>query len=231
MEASTKRSTQLIANFVNGFADGWFMKVPECFKRELDIQLTPRVNPDIWGIYLIPAKKALSELSSQIADSALLLIKEIEDQSDRIVVWGNKKSLEPFDKLVLQAVDLIKKTKNEAVKASIARKVSQIWTQGIRYCFAKDYIIHSNDNNYFIQILSASPTEIENGKVAALTHVKQGTVKFAIFNLTDGKTEKVGEHSLTQKDFVHFLKNGNNVVDQIPRPMDALVCQQTAFEW
>lgn len=231
MEASTKRSNQLIANFFNGFADGWFMKVPECFKRELDIQLTPRVNSDIWGIYLIPAKKALSELSPQVADPALSLIKEIETQSDRIVVWGNKKSSEPFDKLVLQTVDLIKKTKNETAKAAIARRMSQIWTQGIRFCFAKDQIIHSHNNDYFIQILSASPVEIENNKNELLNCVKHGIVKFEIFSLVDGKTDKVGEHSLTQKEFVHFLKNGNNIVDQLLRPMNVLACQQPAFEW
>lgn len=39
---STKRSTNLIANFVDGFADGWYMAIKESFKMELDIKLTPR---------------------------------------------------------------------------------------------------------------------------------------------------------------------------------------------
>lgn len=39
---STKRSTVLIANFVNGFADGWHMTLKDSFKNELDIRLTER---------------------------------------------------------------------------------------------------------------------------------------------------------------------------------------------
>jgi len=40
--ASTKRSTELIASFIDGFADGWFMALKESFKMELDIKLTER---------------------------------------------------------------------------------------------------------------------------------------------------------------------------------------------
>jgi len=39
---STKRSTDLIASFIDGFADGWFMAVKDCFQMELDIVLTER---------------------------------------------------------------------------------------------------------------------------------------------------------------------------------------------
>ena len=37
-----KRQTQLIANFVKGYAEGWFMAVKECYRNELDIKLTER---------------------------------------------------------------------------------------------------------------------------------------------------------------------------------------------
>jgi hypothetical protein len=37
-----KRHTQLIAKFVNGYAEGWFMAVRECYRNELDIKLTKR---------------------------------------------------------------------------------------------------------------------------------------------------------------------------------------------
>ena len=36
------RHTNLIANFVNGYADGWFMAVKECYRNQLDIKLTER---------------------------------------------------------------------------------------------------------------------------------------------------------------------------------------------
>jgi hypothetical protein len=39
---STKRSTMLQADFVDGFADGWYMAVKESFKMELDLKLTER---------------------------------------------------------------------------------------------------------------------------------------------------------------------------------------------
>lgn len=39
---SGRRHTNLIANFVKGYADGWFMAVKECYRNELDIKLTER---------------------------------------------------------------------------------------------------------------------------------------------------------------------------------------------
>lgn len=44
---STKRSTALIANFINGFASGWYMALRESFKMELDIKLTERKKQKI----------------------------------------------------------------------------------------------------------------------------------------------------------------------------------------
>lgn len=40
--SSTKRSTDLNANFKGGFADGWHMALKESFRMELDIKLTER---------------------------------------------------------------------------------------------------------------------------------------------------------------------------------------------
>lgn len=40
-----KRCLDLIANFVDGYAEGWFFAVGECFKDELDIKFTDRVEP------------------------------------------------------------------------------------------------------------------------------------------------------------------------------------------
>jgi hypothetical protein len=37
-----KRYTQLIADFVDGYADGWFMAVKECYRNQLDIKFTER---------------------------------------------------------------------------------------------------------------------------------------------------------------------------------------------
>jgi hypothetical protein len=37
-----KRHAHLIAKFVNGYADGWFMAVKKCYRNELDIKLTER---------------------------------------------------------------------------------------------------------------------------------------------------------------------------------------------
>ncbi len=40
---SGKRSTELIANFINGYASGWYMAVRESFHPQLDIKHTARV--------------------------------------------------------------------------------------------------------------------------------------------------------------------------------------------
>lgn len=37
-----EKTTNLIANFVGGFASGWYMAIKESFKMELDIKLTER---------------------------------------------------------------------------------------------------------------------------------------------------------------------------------------------
>ena len=42
IKARQDRSLDLIANFVNGFAEGWYYAVGECFRDELDIKYTLR---------------------------------------------------------------------------------------------------------------------------------------------------------------------------------------------
>jgi len=37
-----KRHTNFIAHFINGYADGWFMAVKECYRNELDLKFTER---------------------------------------------------------------------------------------------------------------------------------------------------------------------------------------------
>ena len=39
-----QRSTQLLASFSGGFADGWAMAVKECFRNQLDIKYTVRIE-------------------------------------------------------------------------------------------------------------------------------------------------------------------------------------------
>jgi hypothetical protein len=41
---SGKRSTELITNFTEGYADGWYMAVKESFRPQLDIKFTSRVQ-------------------------------------------------------------------------------------------------------------------------------------------------------------------------------------------
>lgn len=50
-KASKKKpiwTEDLIASFVNGYAEGWFMAVGEEFKNELSIKFTKRVAGDTW---------------------------------------------------------------------------------------------------------------------------------------------------------------------------------------
>jgi hypothetical protein len=39
---NTKRHSQIIAHFVNGYAKSWYMAVKECYRNELDIKYTER---------------------------------------------------------------------------------------------------------------------------------------------------------------------------------------------
>lgn len=45
--SSTKRSTNVNAHFINGFAEGWHMALKDSFKMELDIKLTERKKDKI----------------------------------------------------------------------------------------------------------------------------------------------------------------------------------------
>lgn len=40
-----KRDLNLIANFVNGYAEGWYFAIGECFRDALDIKYTERIEP------------------------------------------------------------------------------------------------------------------------------------------------------------------------------------------
>jgi hypothetical protein len=44
LATSGNRSTELIATFKDGYADNWFMAVRECFRSQLDIKYTPRIE-------------------------------------------------------------------------------------------------------------------------------------------------------------------------------------------
>jgi len=44
LSTSGNRSTELIATFKDGYADNWFMAVRECFRSQLDIKYTPRIE-------------------------------------------------------------------------------------------------------------------------------------------------------------------------------------------
>lgn len=41
---SGKRSDKLIATFKEGFADNWYMAVRDCFRTQLDIKYTSRIE-------------------------------------------------------------------------------------------------------------------------------------------------------------------------------------------
>jgi hypothetical protein len=46
-KTNPRRGSELIAKFVDGFAENWFMPVKECFKHELGIKYTQRVKNKI----------------------------------------------------------------------------------------------------------------------------------------------------------------------------------------
>ena len=42
LAATSRRSTELLAHFSDGFADGWYMAVRACFRAQLDIKYTAK---------------------------------------------------------------------------------------------------------------------------------------------------------------------------------------------
>jgi hypothetical protein len=148
---STKRSAVLQANFVDGFAEGWYMAIKECFKMELDIKFTER----------------------------------------------KKNKITYFE-----------------------------WTQGPYYCFSEGQIFYDAMEGYYCwkdalkevnlacQIIAAKPnTSLKydndvNGKTEF--KIMEGYVHFSLFKPDEARSKLVPfvEHTLSQNDFVSFLKTG-----------------------
>jgi len=47
---SGKRSDRLIASFKEGYADNWYMAVKDCFRSQLDIKYTSRIENQLNGV-------------------------------------------------------------------------------------------------------------------------------------------------------------------------------------
>jgi hypothetical protein len=149
MAKRVTRSSELIANFVDGYADGWFFAVKENFK--MDIEFTER----------------------------------------------KKEKISYFE-----------------------------WTQGPYYCFSEGQVFYDAKEGYSCwkdalkklnlacQITSAKPnTPLKyDNEVTGKTvfRVIEGNVQFSLFRPDESRTKlvKFKEHTLSQNDFVTFLKTG-----------------------
>jgi hypothetical protein len=146
-----KRSTELIANFVEGCTTDWSFAIKECFKKELNIEFTER-------------------------------------KKDRATYYE--------------------------------------WTQGPYYCFSEGQVFYDvkegytcwqealKNVNHACQIITAKPNiplKIDN-EITGKTKFKvlEGYVQFSLFKPNDVRTKLVhySEHTLSQNDFVTFLKTG-----------------------
>lgn len=70
-KTTTRRGSKLIAEFVDGFAKGWFMPVKECFKHELDIKYTQRVKNKITSYELTQGNYYCFSAGQVIYDNVL----------------------------------------------------------------------------------------------------------------------------------------------------------------
>lgn len=149
--AIAERSPDLIANFVEGFAAGWFMAVKESFKMELNIEYTER-------------------------------------KKDKISYFE--------------------------------------WTQGPYFKFSEGQVIYDSKSAYTCwenalknvnlacQIISAKqniPFKYKNEETGKTEfRVIEGYVQFQLFRPDDARNKLVpyAEHTLSQNDFVEFLKTG-----------------------
>ena len=94
------------------------------------------------------------------------------------------------------------------------------WTQGRFYCFAEGHVIYGPSKTYEgklkddlvnypkfrIEILRATPSDLDSNK-----QFQDGWVTFMISESNNGGinySKKIGQYSVTQTDFVDFLKNG-----------------------
>lgn len=146
-----KRSTELIANFVEGYATNWSFAMKECFKMELNIEFTAR-------------------------------------KKDKATYYE--------------------------------------WTQGPYYCFSEGQVFYDVKEGYTCwqealkkvnqacQIIAAKPnTPLKfDNEITGKTEfrVLEGYVQFSLFKPDEARTKLVSyaEHTLSQNDFVTFLKTG-----------------------
>jgi len=146
-----KRSTELIANFVEGYATDWCFAIKECFKMELNIEFTER-------------------------------------KKDKVSYYE--------------------------------------WTQGPYFCFSEGQVFYDVKEgytcwqdalkkvNFACQIKVAksnTPLKYDNGITGKTEfRVLEGYVQFSLYRPDEARTKLVpyAEHTLSQNDFVTFLKTG-----------------------
>lgn len=87
---TTERHSNLVANFVNGYADGWYMAVKECYRNELDIKYIERKkgHSDFFEYEFKSQEKDVQKLCEAIKREGYKL--GIIDTSENALDWLNR---------------------------------------------------------------------------------------------------------------------------------------------
>ena len=160
------RSLELIAEFKDGYAKNWYFAVGECFKDELDIKYTQRIE--------------------KIKINGKIQYEEVLDKNGK----------------------LKKKAKTKKVRR---------WTQGTSYSFAEGHVIYDVPKVYLpwrealhhiklaCHVIRATP-----GRFNDENQFIDGAVTFKLSKPNDNKSglKTISQYTLTQTDFVYYLKTG-----------------------
>ena len=116
---TTERHSNLIANFINGYADGWYMAVKECYRNELDIKYIERKkgHSDFFEYEFKSQEKDVQKLCEAIKREGYKL--GIIDTSENTVDWLNSilQLIHLYEEVITKKRDIdIKKEKKEIQK-------------------------------------------------------------------------------------------------------------------
>jgi hypothetical protein len=204
------RTRKLIADFENGYAKGWFFAVKECFKDELDIKYTQRVEA--------------------VKVDGAIQYEEVLDKN------GNVKTKKKTKK-TMEWTQGPYYSFNEGHVIYDTPKAYLIWSEALKYLKVRCEVLRSQPNRFHDKYKNWSkvtcgqngfweakektqPVCADKKKGASkkiplgnsLEKYMNGQVIFKLSKPNKDKTclETIGQYYLSQLEFIEFLKTGTS---------------------
>lgn len=204
------RTDDLIATFVDGYAQGWSFAVGECFKDQLDIKLTPRMDDmiDEHGEKVEVEKKDRDgkiiyneDGTPKMKAKRISVMEWTQGQyfcfSEGHIIYDTPKAYLQWDK-ALEHIQI-----QCEVLRSVANNIDD------KYANKWSKLKKRKDGNWWAIIRDSDPLEYTRIGESLKDYI-HGSVTFKLSKPNKDKTnlEIIGQYHRSQFEFVDFLKTG-----------------------